>query len=242
MAAGLGAVFLSALKKYLPFYKCSMQMSGQTLYALAGEGVQKALSMTDVAAEASTSTQVLGTADGWLCLLDAAGPRALLLTTRSLQEVQALLHPVGQGSVAEWEAVSMLAGHYPFRATDAEQFTPQELSYDRNGYVSFSKGCYTGQEIVARMHYRGKLKKQLYLITMDSRRDSFPDDVPVTFCSSDGAEIARSLTSRHLGDKTLALALLPVELADNTVNLCTSEGQTVHYSVFSRIANGPMVT
>ncbi|TVZ38492.1 hypothetical protein P886_2862 [Alteromonadaceae bacterium 2753L.S.0a.02] len=44
-----------------------------------------------------------------------------------------------------------------------EQLLPQELNYQLIDGVSFDKGCYTGQEIVARMHYLGKLKKHLYL-------------------------------------------------------------------------------
>src|SRR5690606_25599850 len=63
-----------------------------------------------------------------------------------------------------WEELEMLDGHFPFTPGDSELFTPQELHLDRAGYVSFSKGCYTGQEIVARMHYRGKAKRQLFLL------------------------------------------------------------------------------
>ena len=39
---------------------------------------------------------------------------------------------------------------------------PQDLNYQLTGHLSFTKGCYLGQEIVARMHYRGKAKKALY--------------------------------------------------------------------------------
>ena len=47
-------------------------------------------------------------------------------------------------------------------------YTPQELNYDQLGHISFTKGCYTGQEIVARMHYRGKAKKRLYLLEISA--------------------------------------------------------------------------
>ncbi|OGT54636.1 MAG: hypothetical protein A3F43_04260 [Gammaproteobacteria bacterium RIFCSPHIGHO2_12_FULL_42_10] len=42
------------------------------------------------------------------------------------------------------------------------QFLPHELSLQKTDAISFNKGCYTGQEIIARIHYRAKLKKQLY--------------------------------------------------------------------------------
>jgi folate-binding protein YgfZ len=41
-------------------------------------------------------------------------------------------------------------------------YLPQDLNYDLNETVNFTKGCYTGQEIVARLHYRGTPKRRLY--------------------------------------------------------------------------------
>ncbi len=46
---------------------------------------------------------------------------------------------------------------------NSERYLPQELNYDQIGAVSFKKGCYTGQEVIARLHYKGKLKKRLRL-------------------------------------------------------------------------------
>jgi folate-binding protein YgfZ len=45
-------------------------------------------------------------------------------------------------------------------------FLPQDLNYDLNETVSFTKGCYTGQEIVARLHYRGTPKRRLFRATL----------------------------------------------------------------------------
>lgn len=41
-------------------------------------------------------------------------------------------------------------------------YLPQDLNYDLNDAVSFKKGCYTGQEIIARLHFRGTPKRRLY--------------------------------------------------------------------------------
>lgn len=46
------------------------------------------------------------------------------------------------------------------------KFLPHELNLDQIGAISFDKGCYTGQEIIARMHYRGKPKSHLYVIQL----------------------------------------------------------------------------
>lgn len=52
-------------------------------------------------------------------------------------------------------------------------FTPHALNYHLVGAISFNKGCYTGQEIIARMHYLGKLKQQLYRAELNT--DTLPD-------------------------------------------------------------------
>ncbi len=50
--------------------------------------------------------------------------------------------------------------------TGSEEFLPQSLNLDLLGGLSFEKGCYPGQEIIARMHFRGKLKQRLFLTTV----------------------------------------------------------------------------
>jgi folate-binding protein YgfZ len=51
-------------------------------------------------------------------------------------------------------------------ANTTEKYIPQMLGYDQIGAVSFSKGCYPGQEIVARTHYLGKVKRKPLLATV----------------------------------------------------------------------------
>ena len=51
-----------------------------------------------------------------------------------------------------------------------DRFLPQMLNYDVLGGVSFKKGCYTGQEVVARMHFKGKLKQRMKAFAHDGGR------------------------------------------------------------------------
>ncbi|MEK9919151.1 MAG: hypothetical protein VW519_00725 [Luminiphilus sp.] len=61
--------------------------------------------------------------------------------------------------------------------TTAGAYLPQDLNYDLNETVSFAKGCYTGQEIVARLHYRGTPKRRLYRATAQgTARQLVPGD------------------------------------------------------------------
>ena len=61
-----------------------------------------------------------------------------------------------------WQLQEIRAGLPTVTAATSESFLPQMLNLDRIGGISFAKGCYTGQEIIARTHYRGQVKRRLY--------------------------------------------------------------------------------
>lgn len=61
-----------------------------------------------------------------------------------------------------WWAADIRAGFATVFAAGRDRFQPQELNYQALHGVSYNKGCYTGQEVVARLYFRGKLKQRLY--------------------------------------------------------------------------------
>ncbi|OGT77527.1 MAG: hypothetical protein A3G71_00645 [Gammaproteobacteria bacterium RIFCSPLOWO2_12_FULL_38_14] len=67
-------------------------------------------------------------------------------------------------------------------------FTPHELNYPRWGLISFKKGCYTGQEVIARMEYLGKLKKHLYFSEIETQE-----------CVKRGEELKQTSDKRVVG-------------------------------------------
>ncbi len=73
--------------------------------------------------------------------------------------------PVG---VHIWELLNIQAGIPVITAETCEAFVPQMANMALIDAINFKKGCYTGQEIVARMHYLGKLKKQMYRIAIET--------------------------------------------------------------------------
>jgi folate-binding protein YgfZ len=69
----------------------------------------------------------------------------------------------------------------------SEKFLPHELNLPTLGGVSFNKGCFTGQEIIARMQYRGKLKTRLFSTPISSdtppqRGADFSQGIIVDYC------------------------------------------------------------
>ncbi|MEO6959697.1 MAG: folate-binding protein [Burkholderiaceae bacterium] len=67
----------------------------------------------------------------------------------------------GNLEAAQWHAADIAAGLPWITAARQDIFIPQTLNFDLIDGVSFSKGCYPGQEIVARSHYRGKIKRRM---------------------------------------------------------------------------------
>ena len=67
-----------------------------------------------------------------------------------------------------WNKKDILQGFIHISPQLSAEHTPQSLNYDLSGVIDFSKGCYTGQEIIARMYYRGSAKKRLSLLLSKS--------------------------------------------------------------------------
>ncbi|MGZ8160054.1 MAG: CAF17-like 4Fe-4S cluster assembly/insertion protein YgfZ [Methylobacter sp.] len=77
-------------------------------------------------------------------------------------EEQTKLGFQAEGS-AQWRYLDLLSGIPWLSAETSEEFIPQMLNLDKLGGISLTKGCYTGQEIVARTHYLGKTKRAMFL-------------------------------------------------------------------------------
>src|SRR6185436_11081400 len=88
-----------------------------------------------------------------------------ILLRRPDAEATRQLLEAGTQSMApmHWERLDIRAGVPTVVKETQEAFVPQMLNLDLIGGLSFSKGCYPGQEIVARMHFLGRLKQRTYL-------------------------------------------------------------------------------
>lgn len=96
--------------------------------------------------------------------------RALLLCpTVGQEDLMASLREAGAepGTAADAEAARILAGWPALGAEIGEKTLPQEVRYDEIGSVSYTKGCYTGQETVARVHFRGHPNRELRGLVWD---------------------------------------------------------------------------
>jgi folate-binding protein YgfZ len=108
------------------------------------------------------------------------------------------------GSAEGWYAAELADGHYAIEAEDRDHYTPQALNYDELGLVAFNKGCYTGQEVVARLHYKGRSKQrlQVYRTAVNAHIDAGGELL------RDGVPIGKVLRRARSADGSLVLAAL----------------------------------
>lgn len=107
--------------------------------------------------------------DASLALRLAQQPARCLLLSPAAQPLT-----VGGCSAAGaelWQRLAIAAGEPQVYAATSEAFVAQMLNLDALGAIAFEKGCYTGQEIIARAHYRGKVKRRLqrFLVAAPAR-------------------------------------------------------------------------
>jgi folate-binding protein YgfZ len=84
------------------------------------------------------------------------GDRRMLLVPASANEFAA-----GADERANWERADIASGLPQVYTATSEAFVAQMLNLDLLGAIAFDKGCYTGQEVIARAHYRGRVKRRL---------------------------------------------------------------------------------
>jgi len=78
------------------------------------------------------------------------------------------------GEAAAWQWLAIRSGIADIVPETQDQFVPQMLNYELLGAVSFTKGCYPGQEIVARTQYRGEIKRRTWLLHADTEDPPAP--------------------------------------------------------------------
>jgi len=101
----------------------------------------------------------------------------LLIAPDQAQAVWEMLMPLAKPvGNACWDALLIRAGIPTLLPATQEQFVAQMLNYELIGGVNFKKGCYPGQEIVARTQYLGKPKRRMYLAHIDGSEMPQPGD------------------------------------------------------------------
>jgi len=151
--------------KYIVFSKAKISNASSDWRSFAVWGDELAQALDIKCRELDSVYEQHG---AWWVQTDVAGKRLEChVPTGSANTLIEILDGKLQSSdEAAWRLAEINAGQGHLEPETVEMFIPQMLNYQLTGHVSFKKGCYTGQEVVARMHYRGKIKRPMYLATI----------------------------------------------------------------------------
>ena len=119
------------------------------------------------------------------------------------------LIPAGQGYS---DLLRIRSGAADVTAESSDTFIVQMINLDAQNYISFKKGCYTGQEIVARAHYRGTVKRRMYILKLAT---STLPTIGEGLINSEGKVIGTVADAALASDKSIEiLAILAIKSAD----------------------------
>ncbi|MCK9800238.1 folate-binding protein YgfZ [Pseudomonas sp. MAFF 302030] len=222
MASELLEPQLADLKKYAVFSKAKLSDESANWVRF---GLQQAdASLSALGLELPETDGAVARAGGLIAVrvspqraeLWAPADQADSLRTR-------LASQLAESDLNPWLLGQIRAGIGQVMPTTRELFIPQMLNLQAIGGVSFKKGCYTGQEIVARMQYLGKLKRRLYRLTVAA--GDLPAPGTPLFAPSHNSAVGEVVLAAHAEQQIELLAVLQAEAVEAAdIHLASLEG------------------
>ena len=226
-AAGMADKIHATLSKYAVFSKVELsQLQGKDNSApvalgIIGRGIFEALSILNLDLPKSNDG-VSSSATSKVVRVSGLSERVEIWmhTKAAAEQLLATLEEEKIDDIEPWLRADIEAGIVHVTPNLSEEFTPQLLNYDLSGLIDFKKGCYTGQEIVARMFYRGTAKRRLQLAS--SSQSISKSSKVVARASEDSGEDILAFSNTG-GTDHLLLAVLPIPVADSKKRITLSD-------------------
>lgn len=215
------------LSKYIIFSKAEISYPGDRLVGIGLTGPKAAelsrLAVEDIPSEDNGITH----GDNTL-LIRVPGNRFELWLPESvaIELLPTLLEHGKLGSTNDWILSEIRAGIPDLRTQTTEAFIPQMTNLQALDGVSFTKGCYTGQEIVTRLQHRGQLKRPMYHLTANSPQLPEPGSAIHSSTRENVGQVV--IAAQSSGDSCEFLAVIIKDVAENdTLHLERSSGPVV---------------
>jgi folate-binding protein YgfZ len=168
IAADLEAPILKRLQMFVLRSRVKLASLTDTHALIGVAGTQAAEALADAMLVAPTGSLVTAdSGDSQVIALDGGRYVACVPLSAAPGIWQKLSVKAAPAGVPTWRWLDVVAGFPLVSAATREEFVPQMADFEKLGGVSFHKGCYPGQEIVARTQYLGKVKRHLYRIAAE---------------------------------------------------------------------------
>lgn len=210
------------LQKYAVFSKSKLSDESAAWVRFGLAGADAVLSELDL--QLGTASDSLASAGQLLAVRLSDGRAELWAPAEEAPKLQAqLAAQLPQAPLNDWLLAQVRAGVGQVFGATRELFIPQMINLQALGGVSFKKGCYTGQEIVARMQYLGKLKRRLQRLRLVAAE--LPAVGVELFSPVHGSSVGEVVLAAQAGDAIELLAVLQEDAVnDGRIHLGSSEG------------------
>lgn len=214
---------LKELSKYAVFFKASLKDVSPEWVRLGlwGTQAQSALDEGGFALPGRTN-EVTVAEEGLVIRLSEDAFELWVPSTKAAALVDSLCTVAEPVNIQAWTVRQIRAGMGQVTRLTYESFIPQMLNLQQLGGVSFRKGCYTGQEIVARMQYLGKLKRRMYRLLLAGEIPPAPGTAIVERDS--GKPVGEVVLAARSSRMVEILAVMQKDAAQLTLSVADSNG------------------
>lgn len=219
---------LKRLRMFIMRSKVELQNSSDTLSRIGIAGINATSALSEIFSELPKNTDESLT-ENELTIIKLAGILPRYEIHGPLEKIKELWEksqtegtPVGENS---WNLLTIRAGIPEIVAETVEAFVPQMVNLQAINGLSFTKGCYPGQEVVARMHYLGKLKRRLFICSAET--DTLPiSGTPIMVHDENEQKVGQIVSASWTSKNTIELlAVLQIEKAQNNeLHIKSSDG------------------
>ncbi|MCF5703222.1 YgfZ/GcvT domain-containing protein [Pseudomonas syringae] len=226
MASELLEPQLADLKKYAVFSKSKLTDESTAWGRFGVENGDNAL--TSLGLDLPAETDSVARNEGLIAIRVSPDRAELWAPADQADAIKAkLTAALPEAELNQWLLGQIRAGIGQVMPRTRELFIPQMLNLQAVGGVSFKKGCYTGQEIVARMQYLGKLKRRLYRLSLDAA--DLPEPGTQLFAPSHNSSIGEVVLAAKAGQNIELLAVLQAEAAEaGDLHVGALDGPALH--------------
>ncbi|UTD54877.1 CAF17-like 4Fe-4S cluster assembly/insertion protein YgfZ [Halomonas sp. MS1] len=224
LSTSLIDMLASHLAKFAAFYRVELQAQSSMLIVGASESANEVAQAFGLALPDQPYTHHSNAQATALC---QPGHGRWLISIENSAEQNAIAINDDEDALNTWQLADIRSGLAWLTAPQQDHFLPQMLNWEALGGISFKKGCYTGQEVVARAHFRGQVKKRLVRVTASVNSLPQVGDTLVDEQDKTVGEIVSSALSDKQQIEMLAVAntkaieaLSPLYWQGHPVTLC----------------------
>ncbi len=231
LPTGQATYLKGLLDKYALFSKAELSAENeeQVVIGLIGE---QSLAITGIAS--LESNQSVNIAQGNVSRVNDTNLFLCIINTELAQQ---WINAISENTTTDkslviahqniWNQQQIASGISHVTTTCQDLFIPQELNYDLIDGISFTKGCYKGQEIIARLHYRGSYKQRT--CRFQCKTDAEPMPGTSIYSKNTDQPCGQVVQSCSTNDGIELLAVMKIKMLESeTLHLDQKDGPIIH--------------